>query len=582
MRETLKTISAAWPMLRRAIRSGQLLRPQCRLTSPDPDIQCEYGVRIPIAEGTVLTANVFRSRHRASQGLADPVVMCAHPYDNRLVPALGNTPLGGPPQQYRLIPQSGGMPAFSTLTSWESPDPDFWVPAGYTLVNLNLPGYADSEGTAELMSHQQGEDYYAAIKWVAAQSWCDGGVGLTGVSYLAISQYYAAMAAAADGDASPLKCISPWEGVSDLYRDLACRGGVADAIFLNFWWHTEVKGPLNNSAEELAAREGALPPSILDAHPLYDDYWQRKAVDFSKVKTPMLACMSFSDHELHTPGSDRAFLEAASERKWLYTHRTGKWVAYYSEEVKQLLLDFMDCHLKGQENRFDDLPPVRLEVRSDRDTVREVRWAGNWPLVETQYRKLYLADRALAEECPASTATVSYRVDGSAEFAVTFQRDTELSGHLALKLWVEVQSDGRSAVPDDMILCCFLDKQDAQGRSVRFNGTTGSATDFLSRGYLRASRRALDQTRSQDWRPVLSGDVVEPLAPGEIVKVNVALCPIATFFAAGESLKLIIAARELEHAPIFGKDTRVNAGRHVLHCGGSYPSHLLVPEIPGP
>ena len=93
------------------------------------------------------------------------------------------------------------MPEFSTLTSWEAPDPNFWVPAGYTVVNLNLPGYANSVGRAELMSRRQGEDYYAAIKWVAAQDWCNGSVGLSGVSYLAISQYHAAVAAAKDGQA---------------------------------------------------------------------------------------------------------------------------------------------------------------------------------------------------------------------------------------------------------------------------------------------------------------------------------------------------------------------------------------------
>ena len=126
--ETLRTIRAAWPMLSRAIRSGQIFRPQCNLIEPDPDILCQYDVNVPLDNGTVMTCNVFRSKSRAKDGLADPVVMCAHPYDNHLIPALGRTPLKGPPQQYRLIPQSGEIPTFSTLTSWESPDPNFWVP----------------------------------------------------------------------------------------------------------------------------------------------------------------------------------------------------------------------------------------------------------------------------------------------------------------------------------------------------------------------------------------------------------------------------------------------------------------------
>ena len=177
-------------MLKRALKSGQILRPQCRLEEADPDVDCEYDVEIPISRGYSLTANVFRSRKRTQSQATDPVIMCAHPYDNHLTPALGKTPLGGPPQQYRLIPQGRPLPRFSKLTSWESPDPNFWVAAGYTLVNLNLPGYANSGGPASVISTSQGADYREAIEWVGRQEWCTGAVGLLGVSYLAISQFH--------------------------------------------------------------------------------------------------------------------------------------------------------------------------------------------------------------------------------------------------------------------------------------------------------------------------------------------------------------------------------------------------------
>ena len=400
MSEKLEMIKAAWPMLSRAVRRGQIFRPQCKLVEAAPVILCEYDVKVPIGDGIVLTGNVFRSRSRSANGDADPVVMCGHPYDNHFIPALGKTPLRGPPKQYRLIPQCGGIPEFSMLTSWEAPDPNFWVPAGYTLVNLNLPGYANSSGEAEVVSSKQGEDYYAAIKWVAEQPWCDGNIGLSGVSYLAISQYHAAVAASVDGDASPLKCISPWEGLSDLYGDVACRGGVNEVGFLDFWWHLEVSETLNNPTEDFVAREGALPQELLSAYPLFNDFWAKKAVDFDKIKTPMLVCASFSDHELHTPGSFRAFEKAASREKWAYTHRTGKWTSYYSDEVKELLLDFMDHYLKGRSNRFDGLAPVRLEVRSGKEKVQEVRWEDSWPLPNTDYRSLFLAPNGLTRESP--------------------------------------------------------------------------------------------------------------------------------------------------------------------------------------
>ncbi|MEM6608084.1 MAG: CocE/NonD family hydrolase [Pseudomonadota bacterium] len=581
MIETAKTLAAAWPILKNAIRSGQVLRPQCTLQDPDPDVLCQYDIAVPIGDDVVLTANVFRSHSRAAAGTADPVVMCAHPYDNHLTPALGKTPFGGPPQQYRLIPQAGDTPAFSTLTSWEAPDPNVWVQAGYTLVNLNLPGYANSGGQAGFVSPRQGDDYYAALKWVAAQPWCDGNIGLLGVSYLAISQYHAAVAAADDGDASPLKCMAPWEGMSDPYRDVICRGGVEDHGFLNFWWHTEVKESLNNPVEDFAAREGALPPDILSIHPLFDAYWQDKAVNFAKLRTPMLVCASFSDHELHTCGSFRAYEEAASAKKWVYTHRGGKWASFYSDEVKALLKDFMDHHLKGVSNRFDTLPPVRLEVRSGKDTVQGVRWASDWPLPETRYQKLFLAPDGLSRSAPDVAQRVSYSgTGGSAMFDFTFTEETELSGYMKLRLSVETAPDQpNTAAPDDMVICAFVDKRDRTGRSVRFNGAVGQVHDMVTRGYIRVSRRALDPLRSTDFLPVPTGASEQMLTKNEVVAVDISLCPSSTFFAAGEGIRLIVSSTEIVRAPIFRKDTSQNTGTHILHFGGVYDAHLLIPDI---
>jgi len=66
-----------------AIKSGQLFNPQAEHTEPDPDILCEYDVRIPMSEGFSVTANIFRSRKAASKDEKVPVVMCAHPSHSR-------------------------------------------------------------------------------------------------------------------------------------------------------------------------------------------------------------------------------------------------------------------------------------------------------------------------------------------------------------------------------------------------------------------------------------------------------------------------------------------------------------------
>lgn len=576
----LDTLKAAWPILRRAIASWQIFKPQCVLVDADPDIIVDYDVEIPISDGFTLTANIFRSRTRQAHGERDPVVMCAHPYDNHHIPALGGTPFGGPPQQYRLLPQSGGAPKFSTLTSWESPDPNFWVPAGYTLVNLNLPGYANSGGPASILSAHQGRCYREAIAWVAAQDWSSGSVGLCGVSFLCISQYLAA--ATPEGETAPaaLKCVIPWEGVSNLYHDLACRGGVADIGFLNFWWHTEVKDSLNVTLDEYLEVEEAVPLDALQVHPFYDAYWKAKAPPLENIQVPMLVCGSFSDHELHTFGSFRAYEKAASSQKWLYTHRSGKWSEFYKPESLQLQKEFMDRFLKDEVNGFDTKPSIRLEVRSSRDTVHDVRWENQWPLANTSKVKLYLdRNQKLASALPQNALAQTYNGrNGHAFFEHVFGADTEITGYMKLRVWIEAQSSlGRP--PDDMILCCFIDKRDAKGQSVRFYGAVGQRNDMVTRGYGRATRRELNMAESAPLHPVLQAEKDEELLPGDIVPLDIAFCPSSTFFEKGSRLRLIISARDMVHAPIFKKDTSVNRGRHVIHFGGPHDSYLLVPFV---
>jgi predicted acyl esterase len=584
--ENLKgTVQALAPILGNALTSGQLFNPQCELTEPDPDVLCEYDVEIPMSEGFSLTANIYRSKKAASNNEKLPVVMCAHPYDNHLTPALKKTPLNGPPQQYRLIPQPGETPKFSKLTSWESPDPNFWVPAGYAVVNMNLPGYANSGGPPSAFTEHQGKCYYEAIEWIAKQPWCSGKVGLNGVSFLAISQFHVAACQAYGGPPPSLKCISPWEGLTDPYRDIFGYGGVHESGFPTFWWNTEVKPVINGTPEDFRRFEGGIAIEWLKDHPLYDDFWKAKAAKLEEITVPMLVCASFSDHGLHTMGSFRAFERANSEHKWVYTHRTGKWASYYSEEVQNMTKDFMDCFLKNDTSSgFMETPAVRLEVRSNIDKIHEVRFENEWPIARTQYTKLFLGEEpnALYTEKPEKNSEVVYPAKkGKALFGFKFSEDTELSGYIKLRVWVEARSDKKGGTtPDDMVLFLAANKLDIDGYNVNFNGSVGITNDMITRGWCKVSNRELDLIESTEWHPVQKGTSEQKLKPGEIVPVDIALYPSATFFAAGESLQLIIAGSEIIPSPPYKKSGKGNYGKHILHFGGKYDSYLLVPKIP--
>lgn len=570
------------PILKRAVLTGQLFKPQCELTDPHPDILAEFDVGIPLDDGTTVTANIFRSKSAQENGTKLPVVMCAHPYDNSLLPALKKTPFGGPPKQYRLIPQEG-RPRFSTQTSWESPDPNFWVPAGYAVVNMNLPGFAGSGGEPSLFTAGQSEAFAKAIDRIGAQDWCTGAVGLNGVSFLAISQYGVAAGDFPYGVPKCLKAICPWEGLSDPYRDMFREGGIEETGFPIMWWHMEVKETINCSPQEFAAIEGQLPQHIAERHPFYDDYWKSKAAQLENIDLPVLVCASFSDQGLHTRGSFRVFRQAASGRKWVYTHRRGKWDSYYSPEVQELTKAFFDCFLKGEtDNGFPETDPVRLEVRSSRDTIHEIRGETAWPLADTEYRKLFLRDgNRLDPEGGEKTEFAYDARSGELRFSHTFDADTELTGYMKLRLWVEARAKGGGeSPPDDMALFVGVDKIDAERRRVPFYGSVGNREDMVARGLIAVSRRALDPDASTGWEPVLLDSRDDRLKAGEIVPVDIAINPSSTFFAAGQGIELIVSPNEIVPSPPYRKDNACNRGVHIVHAGGDRDSHLLIPVIP--
>ena len=581
-KDLLNTVRALAPIVTNALKSGQLFRPHCELTEADPDILCEYDVEIPMGEGFCLTANVYRSKRAAKHGESLPVIMCAHPYDNHITPALGKTPLGGAPQQYRLIPQAG-KPKFSKLTSWESPDPNFWVPSGYAVVNMNLPGYANSGGHPSVFSEHQGKCYYDAIEWVAQQPWCTGKVGLNGVSFLAITQYHVAACQAYGGPPPSLCCISPWEGLTDPYHDLFTRSGLTELGFPAFWWSTEVKPAINGTPEDFVKAEGTIPTNLIEKHPFYDDYWQEKAAKLEEITVPMLVCGSFSDHGLHTMGSFRAFMKARSQHKWLYTHRTGKWDTYYSPEVQALTRNFMDCFLKGDTSSgFLNTPPVRLEVRASLKEIHEIRHEQEWPLARTEYKKLCLTDQqSLSLEMLPVSKELSYSaVKGRSIFLHEFTEDTELTGYMKLRLWIEARSEKADEdTPNDIGLYVAVNKLDRDKKPVHFYGSVGSSKDMVTRGWGRASRRELDPVESTEWNPVLLADREQKLKPGEIVPIEIALYPSSTFFAAGEALQLIVSPRKIIPSPPYFTDVTFNRGLYVIHIGGDFDSYLLVPKV---
>jgi predicted acyl esterase len=188
---------------------------------------------------------------------------------------------------------------------------------------------------------------------------------------------------------------------------------------------------------------------------------------------------------------------------------------------------------------------------------------------------------SLAFEKPEQPMDMVYPAkNGNALFNFKFTEDTELSGYMKLRVWVEARPGKAGEIsPDDMAMFIAVNKLDHDGNSVHFNGSVGNKRDMVTRGNCRVSRRDLDPVESTEWHPVLMGTSEQKLKAGEIVSVDIELYPSSTFFSVGETLQLIIASNEIIPSPPYRKDVSCNHGKHVLHFGGDHDSHLLVPKI---
>ncbi len=130
-----------------------------------------------------------------------------------------------------------------------------------------------------------------------------------------------------------------------------------------------------------------------------------------------------------------------SRQKWLEVHGRKKWQYYYDPENVKRQLAFFEHFMKKQGTQVPAWPQVQLEVR-ERANVGTVRAEREWPLARTQYLKLFLDARNASLSSAPVPAAGSVRYDpaaaeGRAEFVYTFERDTELTGHMKLRLIVE-------------------------------------------------------------------------------------------------------------------------------------------------
>jgi uncharacterized protein len=571
----------------------------------EPPMEIEWDVPIPMDDGIILRADVFRppgdGRH--------PVILSYGPYAKGLA-----FQEGYPSAWNRMAETHPDVTAGSTnrYQNWEVVDPEKWVPDGYACVRVDSRGAGRSPGFLEPWSPRETQDLAQCIAWAGTEPWSSGKVGLNGISYYAMNQWWVAAL-----QPPHLAAMCAWEGAADFYRDLTHHGGIL-CTFAQNWYDMQVKsvqhgqgerGPRSRVTGELACGPETLPEEELErnradfgadilAHPLDDEYHRSRSPRWERVVVPLLSAANWGGQGLHPRGNFEGFGRAASHEKWLEAHGIEHWTEFYTDYGVALQKQFFARYLKG-EDTLRDWPRVRLQVRHlDRFVERH---ENEWPLERTHWTKLYLdlEARALRAEPPPERARVEYDPsgDGVTFLADPLEHETEITGPLAARVFVS------SSTPDAdvfVILRAFA----PDGEEVVFQGAIDPHTP-LAQGWLRASHRALDPALTTDYRPYHTHTAPEPLVPGEPVQLDVELWPTSIVLPAGYRLALTVRGSDYVYpgasggrlsnfkneltgcGPFLHDDPRdrpaaIFGATAALHAGAERAAFLLLPIIPAP
>ncbi|MBT5050754.1 MAG: CocE/NonD family hydrolase [Rhodospirillaceae bacterium] len=552
------------------------------------DLIFDKDVPVPMSDGTVLRANVFRPHGDGTF----PVVLAKGAYGKDIPFRDGYRPQWD--RLKEIYPDLDSNGTTGRFLRWETVDPERWVPEGFAVVTVQSRGSGKSPGYLDTYSPTETRDYAEAIDWAGTQPWSNGKVGLLGVSYFATKQWQVAAL-----QPKHLAAMVPWEGCCDFYREWSRHGGIRTRFPIDWWprqilpnQHGNGDNPRldpdtgeqpNGTALSPAMLEGnrsAFPDDILE-HVLDDAWYHERTPDFSRITVPFLSAGNWGGPGLHLRGNIEGYLAAASTEKWLSVHIGTHFESFYMPDYVAMQKRFLGHYLRGDDNGWETEPKVQISVRGPNGAER--RMENEWPLARTEWTKWYLDGDALSLETTAAAADAStpYEAlgDGLNFTTPPFETETEFTGPLMARLYV-------SSSTTDLDLFATLRLLDPTGDEVVFVGAHEQTP--VTRGWLRASHRKTDPKRSLPYRPYHSHDEIQKIEPDEIVALHVEIWPTSIVCPPGYRLVLTLQGRDFEydvpgrmlHNDPLDRPKAEFGGINTIHTGGDHPSYLLMPLIP--
>jgi uncharacterized protein len=473
----------------------------------------ENDLSVPLRSGGRLLADL----HRPDAPGRFPVLVSASPYPRKVTE---------PPAPANLF---------------EAVVPNYFVPRGYAHLIANLRGTGGSSGEFTFFDEGERRDMLDLVEWAAAQPWCDGTVGMIGISYFAMTQLEAAVQAPA-----ALKAIFPICPTADLYESTYHHGLFNSRFVSPFLGGQRV--PVGYDDQPW----GELWQTVAVEHQARDAFWDSRTVlpflDGCDVPT-YLSC-HLTDTPQHLTGTVGAWRELSANPHARLTLTADAYISPPWTELTVEALAWFDHWLKGQDTGILEGSPVRYWLRG----AEEWRTVNAWPPTSRHVALALNADGSLdATERPGSRA---YLCPGTAlEGRPNNQLPTSLSWQ------TEPLDEPLDSVGEfEVSLRASASALDVGWIVTLLDVAPDGSTESVTAGWLRASMREVDPDRSRTGSPALPCRTPTAVPIGVPVSYRMPLVPNAYRFAAGHRVRLLLTSDDrgtempamhgFRHAPV--------------------------------
>ncbi len=583
---------------------------------PDPgqyspaefEVRATRGDKAPMRDGVRLSVDLFRPDADATRRF--PAILIITPYSNN--------------------------PGYQARGTW-------FAKRGYVVAVADSRGRFDSEGDWDPFDPRHKSDGYDLVEWLAKQPWCDGRVGMMGLSYMGWTQWWTATQAP-----PALRAIVPEVAPPDQFHNLPFQNGVYVGVMMD-WAGTMAgrvgqtlgPGPYGGFAAgdrrltdymqlpyaKLNERRGAMDSPWFEkwirGNTASDPYWKGIAYQtpesYAKVAVPSLAVTGWFDADFN--GSTMNYLAMKTHGATEAARRPrlviGPWPHIFNQTTKigdldygpDSMLDWDGCvcrwfdhWLKGRENGVMDERPVRLFV------MGRNRWRAesDWPIPSTKFTKYYLrgggransvdGDGVLSTEPPGTgdAKSDSYVYDPARPTRSPFT-----GGHLE-----EGAIDTRKSSASDDVLVYSTPPLDADVEvtgpitAKLYAATSARDTDWMVRlvdvhpdgparllaeGVMRARHRDPDKGGAFNAHRL---SVIEPNTTYEYTLEF--WRPTANVFLKGHRIRVEVSSSYFPYylrnlntgADNIGLETRFEVARQTIEHSPERPSHVVLPVIP--